>query len=82
MKKKERRVFAAVVDRIEDGQHVVLSVVGGGRIVLPKKHFPFAVREGQWLDFWASPNPKTEDQLRADVRCLQKKLLRQSKKAL
>ncbi|HOW27983.1 MAG TPA: DUF3006 family protein [Elusimicrobiota bacterium] len=82
MRKCEKPFLTAVVDRIEDGRHVVLSVVGIGQIVLPARKFPFAVREGQWIDFWAAPNPKTEQRIRSEVRRLQAKLVRrgQSKK--
>lgn len=64
-----------VVDRIEDGKTVVLTVIGGGEMIIPVKQFKFKLHEGMWLDAEFKPNKKAESKSLDRVKKLQQELL-------
>lgn len=65
----------AVIDRIEDGKTAVLTVVGGGEMIIPVKQFKFKLHEGMWLDVEFKPNKKAELKSLDRVKKLQQELL-------
>ncbi|MEW6555869.1 MAG: DUF3006 family protein [Elusimicrobiota bacterium] len=67
----------AVIDRIEDGKIVVLTIIGGGEMLIPAKQFKkFKIHEGMWLDIEFKPNREAEDKARQKVIKLQQELLK------
>lgn len=69
----------AVIERIEDGKAVVVTVIGGGEMIIPKKQFKFKIHEGMWLDVEFNPDKKAEDNAKSEVIKLQQELLKRSK---
>jgi len=70
----------AVIDRIEDRKTAVLTVSGGGEMIIPVKQFKFKLHEGMWLDVKFSPNKKAELKSLDRVKKLQRELLSRSNK--
>lgn len=70
----------AVIDRIEDGKTAVLTVIGGGEIIIPVKQFKFKLHEGMWFDVEFKPNRKEESKSLDRVKKLQQELLQRSTK--
>jgi len=70
----------AVIDRIEDGETAVLTVIGGGDIFLPVKQFGFKIREGMWLLIEIKPDRTAENASVERIKKLQGKLLGKARK--
>lgn len=70
----------AVIDRIEDGKTAVLTVNGGGEMIIPVKRFKFKLHEGMWLDVKFIPNKKAESKSLDRIKKLQQELLSRSSK--
>lgn len=70
----------AIIDRIEDGKTVVLTVLGGGEMIVPVKQFKFKLHEGMWLIADFKPDKKAELKAIDRVKKLQRELLNRSNK--
>jgi len=67
-----------IVDRIEDAKVVVISIEGGGQIIIPVSQFNFEVYEGAHLDIDFKLNPEKEENMHSEIKNLQDELLKKS----
>ncbi|MGM0440839.1 MAG: DUF3006 domain-containing protein [Elusimicrobiota bacterium] len=69
----------AVIDRIEDGETVVIEVENGGKMLIPVEQFDIDVYEGACLDINFELNSEREEQKRKEISNLQEKLKKRTK---
>ena len=66
----------AIIDRVEDDRLAVVVFEKMGRLIVPVEEFEFKVYEGMHLTVEFSPDPKSEERLRKEIKDLQNELLR------